>query len=502
MSKAIGSVIIVGGGTAGWMTAAAMSKVLGNRYCKVRLIESEQIGTVGVGEATIPQLRLFNSLLGIDENEFVRKTNGTFKLGIEFVDWKKKGHRYLHPFGDYGTNINAIQFHHYWLKMYNQGKSPDLESYSLAAKAATQGRFMRSADILNSPLSNISYAFHFDAGLYAAFLREKAEMAGTQRTEGKVASVKLRETDGFIESLTMADGEVIEGDLFIDCSGFRGLLIEQALHTGYEDWSHWLPCNSAVAVPCEKVAEPHPYTRSTAHAAGWQWRIPLQHRTGNGHIYSDRFMSDDEATSILLDNLDGTPLAEPRQLRFTTGHRKKFWNKNCVAIGLSSGFLEPLESTSIHLVQAGIAKLMALFPDRDFDQANIDLYNKQSLWDFERIRDFLVLHYKVTERDDSDFWNYCRQMEVPDFLKNKIHMYQSTGHIFREDNELFNETSWLAVMHGQGIEASSYHPLVDILSDDEIDKNLKSIYQVIDKSVAAMPSQKEFIDKFCLAKWA
>ncbi len=493
----IRKVVIVGGGTAGWMTAAALSKVLGEQYCNIQLIESEEIGSVGVGEATIPQLRLFNSILGVDENEFVRRTNGTFKLGIEFVDWKKKGHRYMHPFGTYGTNIDAIQFHHYWLKLFNEGKAPDLESFSLAAMAAPQGRFMRPAKISNSPLSEIAYAFHFDAGLYGAYLRELAEQRGVVRTEGKIHEVTLRGSDGFIESVTMEDGEKIEGDLFIDCSGFRGLLIEQALNTGYVDWSHYLPCDSAVAVASESEGEPLPFTRSTAQAAGWQWRIPLQSRTGNGHVYSRRHMSDDEAISLLLDNLDGAPLGEPRQLRFKTGHRRKFWNKNCIAIGLSSGFMEPLESTSIHLIQSSIAKLMTLFPSREFNQSDIDLYNKQSLADFEQIRDFLVLHYKATKRDDSDFWNYCRQMEISEFLTNKIELYQSTGRVFREGGELFNETSWLAVMHGQGIRAGSYHPLVDVLPENEIRSRLMNIHEVIEQSVASMPSQRRFIDDHC-----
>ncbi len=493
----IRKVVIVGGGTAGWMTAAALSKVLGRDYCDITLIESDDIGSVGVGEATIPQITLFNRILGIDENDFVRKTKGTFKLGIEFVDWAKKGHSYIHPFGSYGTNIDAIQFHHYWLKLHEQGKAPDLEAYSLAAVAAPQGRFMRPANIPNSPLNEIAYAFHFDAGLYAQYLRNYSEQRGVTRREGKVCEVKLREGDGHIESVQLESGELHEGDLFIDCSGFRGLLIEEAMNTGYVDWSHYLPCNRAVAVPSETVGEPLPYTRSTAHSAGWQWRIPLQHRTGNGHVYCSKYMSDDEATSILLKNLDGAPLAEPRLLKFTTGHRRKFWNKNCIAIGLSSGFMEPLESTSIHLIQSSIAKLMTLFPTREFSQINIDYYNAQSLLDFERIRDFLVLHYHATERNDSPFWNYCRTMEISPYLQRKMEMYKTTGRIFREDNELFNDTSWLAVLHGQQVKAKSYHPLVDVLSDEEAAARLANIKEVIDKSVATMPSHQAYIDKFC-----
>ncbi|MEH6548795.1 MAG: tryptophan halogenase family protein [Pseudomonadales bacterium] len=496
----IRDVIIVGGGTAGWMAAAAISKILGESYCNIRLIESEEIGTVGVGEATIPQLSLFNKMLGIDEDDFVKKTNGTFKLGIEFVDWKQIGQSYIHPFGSYGANIDSIEFHHYWLKCFNEGKVPDLERFSLAAVAAPQGKFMRSNNVPNSPLSEIAYAFHFDASLYAAYLRELAEKRGVIRTEGKVGAVNLRSTDGFIESVTMDNGEVIEGDLFIDCSGFRGLLIEQALNTGYVDWSHWLPCDSALAVPCESTGELKPYTRSTARPAGWQWRIPLQNRIGNGHVYSSKYMSDDEAKSILMENLDGAPLGEPRQLRFKTGHRRKFWNKNCVAIGLSSGFMEPLESTSIHLIQSGIARLMTLFPSREFNQTDIDLYNTKALKEFERIRDFLILHYNATERDDSDFWNYCRQMEVPEHLKAKLTLYKETGRVFREDNELFNETSWLAVMHGQGITTKRYHPLVDVMAPEEIERRLMHIHDVIERSVETMPSQEQFIANNCAAK--
>jgi tryptophan halogenase len=499
MDNRVRKVMIVGGGTAGWMAAAAMAKVLKNQYCDIQLVESDSIGTVGVGEATIPQIQLFNQMLGLDENEFIRRTQGTFKLGIQFVNWGHIGERYLHAFGEVGKDMEGVQFYHYWLKLFQAGEAPNIDAYTLNCQAVEQGRFMRPVDAGNSPLSRIAYAFHFDAARYAMFLRDYAMERGVRRREGKIEQVSLRPDDGFIESITLDDGETLEADLFIDCSGFRGLLIEQALKTGYEEWTRWLPCDRAVAVPCAKVAEPVPYTRSTAHSAGWQWRIPLQHRTGNGYVYCSQFISDDEAADTLLKNLDGEPLADPKFIRFTTGKRLKFWNKNCVALGLASGFMEPLESTSIHLVQSGIAKLMSLFPNRNFDQEDIDEYNRQVDFEYTRIRDFLIAHYHVTQRDDSEFWNYCRTMDVPDTLKQKMNHYRKNGRIFRTNEELFNETSWLEVMHGQGLKAEGYHPIVDTLSKDEIARRLESIRNVINKSVEYMPMHSEFIAKHCAA---
>lgn len=495
----IEKIVIVGGGTSGWMTAAAMAKVLKNNYCEIRLIESEDIGTVGVGEATIPQIQLFNKLLELDEDEFVRKTQGTFKLGIQFVDWTRKGHQYIHAFGDVGKDMESIQFYHYWLKLHHLGLVDSLDNYTLSGVASAHGKFMRSIDAGNSPLSNIAYAFHFDAGLYARFLREYAEARGVLRTEGKVINTILRAEDGFINAVQMESGEIFEADFFIDCSGFHGLLIEQALRTGYEDWTHWLPCDRAWAVPCESAGDPIPYTRSTAHTAGWQWRIPLQHRIGNGHVFSSQFMSEDEARSILMKNLDGRPLAEPRLLKFVTGKRKKFWNKNCLAIGLASGFMEPLESTSIHLVQSAIARLMSFFPNKNFDQEDIEEFNRQADFEFEKIRDFLILHYHVTERDDSEFWNYCRTMSIPEPLTQKIEQFKKNGRIYRNSSEMFNDLSWLEVMHGQGITPRAYHPLVDRMSPDEIAKRVDGIKRVIDKSVDYMPSHAQFIAANCKA---
>ncbi len=496
----IEKIIIVGGGTAGWMAAAAMAKVLQNDYCNIHIIESEEIGTVGVGEATIPHIQLYNRLLDFDEDDFVRRTQGTFKLGIEFVNWSRIGSSYMHAFGPVGKDMSAIQFYHYWLKLHMAGEAEDIREYTLTAKAAQKGKFMHSIDAGNSPLSNITYAFHFDAGLYARFLRDYAEQRGVVRTEGKITHARLNPDNGFIKSVVLENGEVIEGDLFIDCSGFRGLLIEQTLETGYEDWTRWLPCDRAWAVPCENAGDPIPYTRSTAHTAGWQWRIPLQHRIGNGHVYSSQFMSDDEAVNILLNNLDGKPLAEPRLLKFTTGKRKQFWNKNCVAMGLASGFMEPLESTSIHLVQSAIARLLSFFPNKHFDQEDIDEYNRQTHFEFDRIRDFLILHYYATNLDDSDFWNYCRTMSVPEELTQKIEQFKKNGRIYRNNGEMFGDLSWLEVMHGQGIRPRSYHPIVDVMPKDELLRRMENIKSVIARSVEVMPSHAEFIAEHCKAK--
>jgi tryptophan halogenase len=491
-------VVIVGGGTAGWMTAAALGRFLTkDGQTSVTLIESEAIGTVGVGESTIPQINIFNRMLGLDENEFVRKTKATFKLAIEFRDWKEIGHSYHHPFGPYGIDMEAVSFHAYWLKLHAMGETDDLGEYSLQVLGSRQSKFMRPNGQANSPLGSIAYAFQFDAGLYAKFLREYSEARSIVRQEGKIATVQQNPLNGHVTSVTLESGQVVEGDLFIDCSGFRGLLIEQTLKAGYEDWSHWLLNDRAVAMPCALGGSMAPVTRATARPAGWQWRIPLQHRLGNGYAFSSAHISEDEATSYLLANLDGEPLAGPNLLKFTAGRRKKSWDKNVVAIGLAAGFMEPLESQSIHLIQVGIARLLAMFPDRDFRQPDIDRYNRVMRFEYEKIRDFLILHYKATTRNDTAYWDYLREMSVPDYLADKMAVFESYGRIFRENEELFNDTSWFAVMVGQGITPKGYDPMVDVMAVDELRKRMADIKAVIAKSAEVMPGHFEFIKANC-----
>lgn len=489
-------VVIAGGGTAGWMCAAAMSKVLGSS-CTVTLVESDQIGTVGVGEATIPEIAHYNRILGIDENEFIRYTQGTFKLGIEFVDWFKKGESYIHPFGDYGTTIDNLPFYHYWHKLSRMGRVPNIDSYCLAIQACRNHKFTRPVNIKNSPLNKIAYAYHFDAGLYAQFLRAFAEKRGVRRIEGKIAEVELEKQHGNISALHIHGHGVLHGDLFIDCTGFSSLLLGKALGVGYEDWSHYLPCNRAAAVGCERSGPLLPYTRSTARDAGWQWRIPLQSRTGNGYVYCSDFISDDEATETLLKSLDGRPLSEPRHLKFTTGRRKAFWEKNCIGMGLSSGFLEPLESTSIHLIQSAISKLLGLFPSLSGADCERRKFNKMLDDEFLGIRDFLILHYKATQREDTEFWTYCKNMKVPDSLAEKMALYRSGGRIYRDNGELFGEVSWLSVLLGQGIAPNDYNPLVDASAVDELVEKFQQIETVITNSCDAMPTHEAFIEKFC-----
>jgi tryptophan halogenase len=492
-------VVIVGGGTAGWMTACALAKVLESQ-CRIRLVESDDIGTIGVGEATIPHIGEFNRALEIDEDEFMRATQATFKLGIEFVNWGAIGDRYIHGFGFVGQATQALPFHHFWLRMRRAGRAQPLEAYSINTAAPRDAKFMRARkDMPGSPVADISHAFHFDAGLYARYLRARAERLGVRRTEGRIVQVQQREDDGFIDAVVMEGGERIAGDFFIDCSGLRGLLIEQTLKSGFEDWSHWLPMNRALAVPCRSAGPLLPMTRATAHRAGWQWRIPLQHRTGNGHIYCSSFMEQDEAMRVLLEHLDGEPLAEPRPLRFTTGRRKQFWNRNCVAVGLSSGFLEPLESTSIHLIHTAISRIINFFPRAGFDAADIAEYNAMTQWEYERIRDFLILHYKATERDDSPFWDYCRTMAIPDSLQQKIELFRSNGRVFRDLQELFAEPSWLQVMIGQRIVPRGYHPLADLRTEGEVEAYVRNVAEVIAKCVKVMPTQAAYIAQHCAA---
>jgi tryptophan halogenase len=495
----IDTVVIVGGGTAGWIAAALLIKILGNAV-RIRLVESEQIGTVGVGEATIPPILTLNKALGLDEAEFLRETKGAIKLGIEFVNWKRKGDRYMHAFGSIGKDFPFCSFHHFWTRGALEGRPGSLWDYSLGYQAAIRSRFAKLERLEAANLPGLVYAYHFDASLYAAYLRKFSERLGVERIEGVIESVTLHPENGFIESVRLRDGPAIAGDLFVDCSGFRGLLIEQQLETGYEDWTHWLPCDRAMAVPCESVSPLTPYTRSTAHDAGWQWRIPLQHRIGNGLVYSSSHMSEDEARTVLLANLDGKPLADPFVLRFRTGRRNLQWNRNCVSIGLSSGFLEPLESTSIHMIQSGVIRLIKHFPHAGVTQVEIDEYNRQSKMEWEYVRDFIILHYHLNQRDDSAFWRDCQRMAIPDTLARRMELFRETGKVFREQDELFTEIAWQQVMIGQGIMPRDYHPLVDALSREQLDEFLDGVKKIVEDTVRGLPQHEQYLQHFCYGR--
>ena len=491
--EAITRIAIVGGGTAGWMTAAALSQLFADKPCRVTLVESEQIGTVGVGEATLPHLRFFNQRLGIDEPDFMQKVGATYKLGIEFANWGRIGDAYIHPFGDYGKALNGVPFHHYWLKARQAGDTTPIGDYSLPVVAAQRSRFDYPDPDHESILSTFSFAYHIDAGLYAKYLRAYSEQRGVVRCEGKITRVHQHDHTGFIQSVETDRGDVIDADLFIDCSGFRGLLIEQTLTTGYEHWSHWLPCDRAVAVPSSSDAAPIPYTKATADSAGWRWRIPLQHRTGNGHVYCSNFMSDDEALERLLAGLDGTAEADPNFLRFNTGRRKKMWNKNVVAIGLSAGFLEPLESTGIHLIQLGIMKLLEFFPDKNMNAAYSSEFNRMMQMEIERVKDFLILHYHATERTDSEFWNTVRTMTLPKELQRKMNLFKQTGQVVRYKEGLFLEPSWVAVYLGQGYLPEHIDPRLDGLSSADLTTKLTQLKHAINTAVTGMPSHVDAI---------
>ncbi len=490
------NIVIVGGGTAGWMAAAALAQLSKNGVTRITLVESDEIGIVGVGEATIPPIKNFNAMLGIDEDEFVAATQGSFKLGIEFAGWQRPGQSYIHPFAAFGTDINGIKFHHFWVKLREQNPALDYSDLNLSAVAARLGRFARPDGNPASPLSSLDYAYHFDAGLYAGFLRRYSEAHGVARREGKIIRVEQGSRPDFIVAVVLEDGSRIGGDLFIDCSGFRGLLIEQTLHSGYEDWSHWLPCDRALAVPTARTEPLLPYTRSSARSAGWQWRIPLQHRTGNGLVYCSRYLSDDAARAELLSNLDAEPLAEPRLLPFTTGRRRRAWVGNCVALGLAAGFMEPLESTSIHLVQAGISKLLALFPDASHSTAERDEYNRLTQIQWEQIRDFLILHYVLNQREEP-FWKHCAAMPVPETLTRRMALFAGRGRLFRFEDELFSDANWSAVMIGQGLIPQGYDALVDTVDLSEVRHMAGRIADIYRNVARQMPTHSAYIERFC-----
>ncbi len=499
MDGRIRKIVIVGGGTAGWMAAAALSHIFVPGFIEIQVVESEAIGTVGVGEATIPGIRLFNERLGIDEVDFVRQTQATFKLGIAFQDWGAIGNRFFHGFGDFGADIALVNAHQVWRKLNAEGDPTALEAYSLPTVAANLNRFIPPNPDPRSPFHDYAYAYHFDASLYAAYLRAYAEARGVRRVEGRIIEVPLRPADGFIAAVVLEGGLRIEGDLFIDCSGFRGLLIEQALEAGYEDWSAWLPCDRALAVPCASAGPLTPYTRSTAREAGWQWRIPLQHRTGNGYVYSSGFIGEDTAAEALLANLDGAALAEPRALRFVTGRRRKIWKKNCVALGLASGFLEPLESTSISLIQSGITRLLENFPDRDFDPLLEAEFNRQSALEYERIRDFIILHYRINHREDGELWRYCRTMSIPDSLREKMEMFAHRGRVVVREGDGFAPPSWVSIFNGLGVRAQRHDPLADRLDPAQLRVVMERRRALIQKTAESMPTQEAFIAEHCSA---
>lgn len=489
-NEGIKKVVIAGGGTAGWMVAALLSETMG-KVLDIRLIESDEIGTVGVGEATIPPLVQYHQLCKISEKEFMAATQATFKLGISFENWRDVNEDYIHSFGNTGTDHWSAGFQHVWLSGQRKGIASDYGDYCLELRAAENNKFA------HLPKNGLNYAFHLDATLYAGFLRKLSEKNNARRVEGKIVKVNTDPESGFITSLTLDSGKDIEGDFFVDCTGFRGLLIEQTLHAGYEDWSHWLPCDSAVAVQSESTGPAIPYTRSIARDAGWQWRIPLQSRVGNGMVYCSRYKSDDEARDMLLANVDGKLLTEPRVLKFRPGQRLKQWSKNCVAVGLASGFLEPLESTSIHLIQRNTIRMLRMFPHDRIVQADIDEFNRQARFDIETIRDFIILHYCVTNREDTPFWRHCRNMEIPDSLAHRIRLFRETGRVFRIPNELFAENSWIQVMLGQGIEPEQYHPVVDVMDDDELTRFLQQIKSNVGKTVSQLPDHEAYVAEYC-----
>jgi tryptophan halogenase len=482
-------VVIAGGGTAGWIAAAALAKHLGS-LIDITLVESDDIGTIGVGESTIPTSRTFNEYLGIDERDFMRATQSTFKLGISFEDWAREGDRYIHSFGTIGKSTWMADFHQFWLEARRQGLAGNIGDYCFELQAALAGKFAKSDQL------PINYAYHLDATPYGQYLRSIAEADGVNRVEGKIREVRQNGESGDIEVLVLESGDTIEGDLFIDCTGFRGLLIEQSLKAGFEEWGHWLPTDSALALQTASVGPPPPYTRAMAHSAGWQWRIPLQHRVGNGFVYSSAHMSDDEARSMLLSRIEREPLMDPRVIRFKAGRRRKTWERNCIALGLSSGFVEPLESTSIHLVKIAITRLIQSFPFGGISPAQISRFNEQSRREIEGIRDFIILHYHATERDDSAFWRYCRTMPIPDSLAERIELFRAGAHVYQDSHDLFRVDSWVQVLLGQRIEPRSYHAVGRRMPPERLGQSLAALKGNIAKAVANMPSHQDFLRSY------
>jgi len=501
-SSSLSSILIVGGGTAGWMTAAALAHKLAPLPICITLVESDEIGTVGVGEATVPHIRFFNKTLGIDEAEFMRRTKATFKLGIEFRNWGALGANYIHPFGAYGAPWDGVDFHHFWRRGVDEGSAGSIEEHSLPIAMARAGRFAFPSPDPASLLSTYSYAFQFDAGLYARFLRSLAEANGVRRIEGKIVHVDQRSDNGFVQSVRLDNGTELAADLFVDCSGFRSLLVGQTLGSEWQSWKHWLPCDRAIAMPCSRIGATEPLTRSTAREAGWMWRIPLQHRTGNGHVYSSAHLSDDEAEQALVEQLDGTPLGGPNRLRFEAGKRRQQWVANCVAIGLASGFLEPLESTSIHLVQLAIGRLLEFLPVHGWDPLDAAEFNRIMALEYERVRDFLILHYCATERTDTPFWNDCRTMTLPDSLEEKIALFRERGVVARYREGMFLEPSWVAVYLGQGIVPEGYDPRAARLSSAELASRLRASAEACARAAAEMPSHDQFLERIGAAEWA
>ncbi|MFT4940470.1 MAG: tryptophan halogenase [Paraglaciecola sp.] len=486
-------VVVAGGGTAGWLTAYSLITRLG-KLLDITLVESDQIGTVGVGEATIPTMRAFHSLVGIDEREFMSATQATFKLGIMFDNWGQQGDNYFHSFGEIGQRSWMAEFHEFWLEAKAQGFGGSLEDYCLELKAAKANKFAT-----HSGKKPVNFAYHMDATAYAKYLRKKSEVAGVKRVEGRIGQIQNDES-GNISSLILDNGTTIAGDVFIDCTGFRGLLIGENLKIGYEDWSHWLAADSAIAVQTQAVEAPVPYTRSIAHSAGWQWRIPLQNRVGNGIVYSSKFLSDDEARKTLMGNITGPALTEPRQLRFTTGRRKKAWHLNCIAIGLSSGFLEPLESTSIHLVTTAILRLMKLFPFGGNTALLAEHFNRESQLEAETVRDFIILHYHLTQRDDSPYWKHFRTMDIPDSLAHRMAMFRENAYAWPGDVSLFRVDSWVQVMMGQGLIPEQHHGAGRVLAVEGLKEQMTALRRMIDNSVAQLPEHADFIKTYCPAK--